>query len=288
MKLRKEDCVTLIADLWSGKYPLTREHFGPYLGQLVTALLAEQLPDDGHFVRAAFEPEALEKRLRKINDSKLIGEILDEVRGAQEPVELDRRLVDAWAEIRAISQLMRESFSNFSKVIETADLTAIRGAQKYAFQVKRINNSLDSHVQRRNTPEMRDSSPFGDLDSIHARLDEPISHFFRLAVRDKNQKFGKWADRTFKRCIVIVSSDDDLQDALVRQTACTKIRETIKGLPELNFEELVWLPDTGNGAWFIVYPATREVRCFADWSDNPDIPSEERDQIVNRKEVKLD
>jgi len=94
--------------------------------------------------------------------------------------------MDAWAELRVFCQLCKEGFSSISKVTETADLTATRGDGKFAFQVKRINNSLDNQVNRRNKPDMRDSNPTGEIGDIYARLDGPLSYFFWDSLEKKN------------------------------------------------------------------------------------------------------
>lgn len=287
MQITKEECLTLIADLWADKYPLVRRYFGKYLSLLVRALLGDNFYEV-HFVKAAFDPQALERRLQGIESIGQTSSIVSEVGEIQDPIELDRRLMDAWAELRTISQISKEGFTGISKVTEIADLLATRGDEKVAFSVKRINNSLENQVQRRNKPDERDSSPYGEIGDIHNRLGGPLSYFFWEALNEKNGKFRKWERADYKRCIVLVSSDQDLQDSMVRHIACKKIREGIHLLGNRYFEELLWLPDNGNGAWFTVGTEPNKTRCFADWSDSPDIPFAEREERISRTEVNLD
>ena len=287
MQITKEQCLKLVADLWAGKYPLVQRHFGNYLGLLVNALLQEN-PYEGRFVRAAFYPDALEKRLQYLEVIAQTRHIVNEVGDVQDPIELDRRLMDAWAELRAMSQIKKEDFDNINKITEIADFTATRGSEKVAFSVKRINNSLEKQVQRRNEPSKRDSDPFGEIHDIYDRLDGPLSYFFWEAINEKNDRFKKWIETDYKRCIVIISSDEELPDPMVRHIACRKIREGIHILGKRHFEELLWLPDEGNGAWFMIGPNQNETYCFADWSDNTDTPFQEREEKVGRLKLNLD
>jgi hypothetical protein len=282
--INKVQCLTLVADLWVDKYPLVRKYFGKYLSQLIRAALDK--PYEGRFINAAFFPEELENRLREIEHTDQTEYIMSEVRNIQDPVEIDRRLMDAWAELRTISQIVKEGFTEVAKVKATADLTAKRQEHVYAFQVKRINSSLDMRVEQHNEPDERDSTPEGALSDIYERLGEPVSYFFWDALREKNAKFKKWDETNWIRCIVIVSGDEDLQDPLVRHIACKKIREGIHYLSQRHFEELLWLPDTGNGAWFKIGYSREETRCFADWKDELGNPDSKED--VNRREIHLD
>lgn len=286
MLTSKDDCLRLIRRLWTDEFPLTRKYFGNYLGLLVAAMQDDLF--EGFFVKAAFHPEALEKRLKKIESIRQTSRIVSEVGEIRDPIELDRRLLDAWAELKTISQINREGFDNISKITEIADLTATRGDEKIAFSVKRINNSLENQVQRRNEPDKRDSDPFGEIDDIYSRLDGPLSCFFWEALNEKNGKFRNWTEADYRRCIVIVSGDEDLQDPIVRHIACKKIREGIHLLCNRHFEKLLWLPDNSNGAWFTVGFEQNETRCFADWSDNPYVPFSEIEDRINRREINLE
>lgn len=287
MQITKEQCLKLVADLWAGKYPLVQRYFGKYLDLLVHALLQEN-PYEGRFVRAAFYPDALEKRLQHLEVIGQTRHIVSEVGDVQDPIELDRRLMDAWAELRTISQIMKEDFDNINKITQIADFTATRGSEKLVFSVKRINNSLENQVQHRNEPNKQNSDPFGEIHDIYDRLDGPLSYYFWEVINEKNNKFKKWIETDYKRCIVIISSDEDLQDPMVRHMACRKIREGIHLLGKRHFEEFLWLPDDGNGAWFIIGPSQYETYCFADWSDNLDIPFPEREEKVSRRKLNLD
>jgi hypothetical protein len=283
--LTQQQGMQLIADLWMDKFPLTRQHFGKYLGKLVNATQVKTY--GGRFIEAALSPDELENRLRNIENTELITSIISEVRNIQDPVELDRRLMDAWAELRTISQLVKEGFVDIQKVTVTADLVAKRQDRDFAFQVKRITTSLEKRVRNSSESGYVDSEPEGYVSDIYARLGEPISQFFWDALEFKNGKFKKWQNPDSTRCIVIVSSDEDLQDAFVRHMACRKITEGLHLLTRINFEELLWLPDTSNGAWFVGNPTLQEVKCLADWCDAPAAPLQQRRGRVNRKEVDL-
>jgi len=281
--ITKEECLRLISQLWADDFPLVKKYFGKYIGQLVEALLDEN-PYEGRFAKAAFEPQALERRLQRIEETGQTSRIVSEVGELQDPIELDRRLMDAWAELRTICQLCKEGFGNISKVTEIADLTATRGDEKFAFQVKRINNSLDNQVNRMNEPGKRDSDPTGEIGEIYSRLGEPLSYFFWDSLEKKNGKFKDWVETYSKRCIVIVSGDEDLQDPMVRHIACQKIREGLHSLINRHFDELLWLPDLSNGAWFKVKLRLEDTQCFADWADT--FGNSEMD-TVNRREIDL-
>lgn len=285
MEISADDAIKLIADLWIGKLDLTKKYFGKYLGHLLTALQETQFEE--HFVQAAFVPYDLEKRLEKIESLGLTKAIVAEVGNINDPQELDKRLVDAWAEIRVIDQLLREDFENIRKKKAIADLLARKDCRSYAFQVTRINKSLSSEVEKRNKPPKRDSSPYGTLSDIHERLDGPISYFFWDALERKSIKFKSWENNDI-RCIVIVSSDDVLQDEIIRKISCQQIREGIRLLNSQNFEELLWLPDLGNGALFKINSVTGEIQCFADWKDDPSEENWGMEDYVNRREVNLD
>jgi dipeptidyl aminopeptidase/acylaminoacyl peptidase len=284
--VRREDGLRIIAQLWEGKFPLAQKYFGNYLSRLVQAILIEEF--DGRFVRAAFFPEKLENRLRSIEPLGQTAAILSEIGNIQDAHTLDARLLDALAELQTISQLHREGFIEINKVNAIADLTATRTHKAYAFQVKRINNVLRTHIDRRNEPDKRDSSPYGNVSDIYARLSSPANWFFRDTLEKKNVDFKKWSPDGWSRCIVVVSNDADLQDPLVRHIACQQIREAIHQLVKQNFEELLWLPDMGNGAWFTVGETLQDTRCFVDWCDDPDDTRQRCEERVDRMEVNLD
>lgn len=284
MEIRKEDALRLIVDLWTDNYHLTRLYFGEYLSQLLKALL-EGVSFDEHFVKCAFYPTALEKRLNKIEHLGQTRSIVAEVGNIANPDDLDKRLSNAWAEIRMIDQLIREGFTNIQKVKKISDFTAALEDQNYAIQVIRINKSLKSEVNKKSTKS--NISPFGSVPSIHDRLDPVVSNLFWAALEKKNGKFRNWEKDGYKRCIAIVSSDEDLQDPMTRHIACQQIRNGIHSLPKRHFEELVWLPDLGNGAWFKIGSKPEDTVCLADWKDELERYLESED-TVSRREVDLD
>lgn len=262
-------------------YPeLTMKYFGAYLDRL-TAYQAE----NDKFVRHFWPTDRLEARLKSIEDLGLTTKIIGkEVGDISDPVELDRRLMDAWAELRFISQLQREGFVKIEKVTKTVDFTAERDGQKYAFQVTRANRSLNDEAATRQNPEDRILRLHGELISkIHEKFSPVLNDFFWKRLEEKNGDLKEWKDTEYKRCIVIVTSDEKLQDSLVRHIACQQIRAAIHLLTKIHFEELIWLPDTGNGAWFIVGNHVAETTCFVDWGDNPSKPYRESDGVKREK-----
>lgn len=201
--------------------------------------------------------------------------------------ELDRRLMDAWAELRTIDLLAMEGFTKIEKVIETADFIACCQTTKYAFQVKRINKSLLEQVEKRNDPDQRNMEPSGTLTDIHQRFSEPLSYMFWDALLEKNSKYKNYQGSN--RCIVIVSGDEDLQDPLLKHIACQRIRSGIydQAFGKRNFEYLLWLPDISPGAWFIFDEQQSRSRCFADWKDEIGTFGWEENISIYRREVDL-
>jgi len=286
MMMDEEQCLHLISQVWAGNFPLVKRYFGKYLGRLVKALQSGSLPE-GRFVRVAFSPERLERRLQIIEPLGQTSAIVSEIGDVRDPIELDTRLVNAWAELRTLYQLHKEGFEGIQKIRDIADLTATKQGVSYAFQVTRITTLLKEQFGRRNPQDKRNTSPYGPLDDVYERFDKPLSYFFWNALERKNNKFKKWDQKDWIRCIVIVSSDDALQDALVRHIACQRIRDSIELLNDLYFEELLllWLPDLGNGAWFKIDVRSNNICCFVDWGDAPESGEDEK---VNRIEVDLD
>jgi hypothetical protein len=282
--ITREQCLQLVSQLWADDYPLVKRYFGRYLSQLGEGLSAGILTE-GRFVRIAFAPQQLEIRLQALEPLGQTPAIVAEVGEVQDVVELDRRLLNAWAELRTIHQLRKESFADIHKEREVADLTATQQGKSYVFQVTRITTLLVKRVMRCNPPDEQDVDPFGPLEDIYQRLKVPLSDFFWGALERKNGRFREWHQDGWTRCIVIVSSDDDLQDAMVRHIACQQIREGIHSLGYRHFEELLWLPDLGNGAWFRVGSRFEETDCFADWGDT--FGHSETDG-VDRRKIDLD
>ncbi len=284
MEIKRERALQLIAELWADDYRLTRQYFGKYLSQLLVALIEGEKFDE-HFVNCTFEPDNLEKRLRKIEYLGQTKSIVAEVGDISDPDILDKRLSNVWAEIRVIDQLLREGFSDIQKVRETSDFIAQLQGQNYAIQVVRINSSLESKAAKNQT--YSDISPYGSISSIHSRLDSIVSEYFWNALDVKNGKFKSWKKENYVRCIIIVSSDENLQDSMVRHIACQQIRNNIHLLMNRYFEELVWLPDLSDGAWFKVGSTLDETRCLVNWKDELGQDSEKDDKVI-RHQVDLD
>lgn len=280
-----DECLSL------GAYPLVDRYFGDFLRKL--AAIRQSNPDyEGHFVHHAFYSEALERRLWKVEELRLTQSIVDEVGDTDDAHELDKRLMDAWAEIRTLDQLQREGFSRIGKVGQTADFTADCDGLQYAFQVTHINRRLPSQIARRNPPEQRNSSPYGSIPEVRDRLAEPISYLFWDSLIGKNSRFRAWPAEGWRRCVVLVTNEEALQDRLVRHIACQQLRDCIHYLQKRHFEELFLLLDNGNGARFLVGDSPGQTRCLADWKD--EFPGPETNfrpadvSIVSRREVDLD
>lgn len=260
-----------------------------YFGRFIEKLLeARQRGNEyaGRFYLIADNPENLEARLQKIEGTELVRTILSEVGLTEEVKELDRRLMDAWAEIRFIDLLVREGFDEIKKVTAIADFCAIRDDRSYAFQVKRINSSLSEKVQPRNPKNERDTSTHVTVDNVYERLANCISDLFWDALLEKNGKYKKWVDEGTTKCIVIISGDQSLQDRVIRHICC---KEIVKGtfdpaIVRRHFDQLIWLPDLGYGALFIFGDSTEDTICLADWHDEYGRPEGDR---VRRRKVNL-
>lgn len=267
------------------QYPLVNRYFGQYLETLVEA--QQRNPFEGRFVLLAYTPDDFEKRLARIDALGQTESIVKEVGDVTDPAELDRRLMDAWAEIRVLYQLFVESFQKITKVEQISDFTATCNEQNYTFQVKRIQSSLTDKVKRKY--KTSDFDPYGKtIEQIHKDLDAPLGDFFWDALREKNGKFRSGKYKDWKRCIVIVSADEDLQDAMVRHIACQQIRSGIHdpGMGTIHFEYFLWLPDLSAGAWFSIGANPQETHCYADWKDSPGDPGWSREKPY-RREVNL-
>jgi hypothetical protein len=171
--------------------------------------------------------------------------------------------------------------------------------------VTRINRSWREQVEEHGDPGTSvDHIAYGNIGDIYGRLSKqlhrqlpgmdglsesdeygPLSYYFWGAIEDKNCDFREWITEGYIRCLVVVSNESELQDRMVRHVACRLIREALHNwLREPHFEELLWLPDAGNGAWFKIGATIEETRCFADWSDEPG----RGESTVSRREVDLD
>lgn len=245
--------------------PLVDRYFGDYLRQLLQAQRNSNFI--GSFVNYASNPYGLEERLRRIEHLGLTEAVLAEIGEYNDPNKLDDRLLDLWAELRTIDQLNLEGFSQIRKITEIADFTTVLHGQQYAFQVTRIDTLLHERLQKKNL----DASPVGTLESIKTRFKESTLLVFLRAINEKNRRFADWQERDFVRCIVLVNIDQGLQDGLIRHFACQEICKRMCELRTRNFEEILWLPDLGNGAWFQI-DTDGGAKCFADWQDNPADP----------------
>lgn len=270
---------------------LVNRYFGRFIKALVDAY--HKAPFEGNFIKAATNPGTLEKRLQRVERLGITQAIVNEVGFTDDPEELDRRLMDAWAEIRTADQLRKESFSGIEKVKSYADLKAHRPDAPYVFQVKRVKGSLVNEINkigRREQSPVRESSPYGQVGDIHSRLDAPTGYLFWDALLEKNAGFKSLQDRSSQRCLVIVSGDEQLQDPMVRHIACQQLRASFHDLAfgKVYFDELLWLPDLGNGAWFTISTDTKSTRCFADWQDQNFDQGDRDEEEVQRREVDLD
>ena len=86
------------------KYELVNKFFGPPLRRFLDL----GLPDNGRaiYLFAAGSPERLEARLKRIGDLPIVGRIFKEANLHRIPDanELDGRLMNLWAELRAIDR----------------------------------------------------------------------------------------------------------------------------------------------------------------------------------------
>ncbi|MDD5368152.1 MAG: hypothetical protein PHQ40_03625 [Anaerolineaceae bacterium] len=270
------------------KAPLLKKYFLRYLKRLIEA--RENNEFAGRFYLYAMDPDTFESRLARIEHLGQTQAIVSEVGDIDEPSELDRRLLDVWAEIRVLDQLYREGFTSIQKVRVVADYTALKCSRSFAFQVTRISGSLADQVKAQKDKTKRETSPYGDLDDIHSRLSDPAWYFFWDALRTKNQKYRNWSAENTTKCIVIVTGDEYIQDSLVRQIACRQIRASAfdRGLGKRHFDELIWLPDVDPGAWFTFGNSPIESHCYADWKDVVGSIGWENPDEVIRREVDLE
>lgn len=91
---------------------------------------------------------------------------------------------------------------------------------------------------------------------------------------------------------MVVSNEGNLPPDMQCHITCQQIRANIHELPIANFEELLWLPDDGNGAWFYVGETAKETTCWADWSDEPIVNANRTlpswAKVVRTRQVDLD
>lgn len=237
------------------KLPLTDRFFGK---------LARMRLELGEFCRSPIWgwvcSEKLENRLQRIQNAGVVQSIVDEVGNPKHPGEFDRRLLNAWAEIRVLDQLLRERFVDIHKVTVAADFEARRDDRLYAIQVTRVNRD----------PKFADG-PVGTIEDIYGEAEEDIGNYLWDSIRRKNARFETAYNSGHLRRITVVTSTQSLQDPLNRHIACRQIRDSILIFEQRNFEELQWLLDNGNGAilWVEADDGNERVRCLCDWSDDP-------------------
>lgn len=232
-----------------------------YLGNHMRRLQAEP-PEEGNFVYLVSrgDPKRLEKRLQRTCKTDAFQTIFREIGSIKDSGELDRRLLDAWAEIRTTDQLVRERFIDIRKVKTPADLVARYMSQVYAVQVTRISRE----------PHFPDC-PTGDPQRIYDEVCPLIDLYLGDSIDRKNLNFRDVSPTEYVRRITVVTSSDRLQDPLNRHIACRRIKESLLAFERRYFDEVQWLPDLGNGAifWVETLDEDARVRCVADWRDGP-------------------
>lgn len=265
-----------------GQGSLVEKYFGRHLQLLSRAREAGGLPR-GRFVRVASSPAQLESTLREIEPLGLTQSILSEFRHIRDAKHLDARLMAAWAELRTVLQLKREGFSDIKKVGMAADLTATRGGRRYAFQATRRPFTLPDHVEYANRRAIEDGKQATATNlalsgrlvaEMHRQLDKPLFCFFARSVEKKNDNLCKWPAEGWIRCIVIITRDPHLQNPMFRYFACQQIAKLMHHFEPRHFEEILWLPDMGHGAWFRFARQSGETICMTDWTSAPDQPVE--------------
>ncbi len=177
--------------------------------------------------------------------------------------------------MRVLDQLQHEGFRDIRKVTATADFIAQCDTTQWAFQVIRINKEMNAIISREIAAMSGNSNNFyyettGPLSDIYStehgllRTAGPVANYFWDAIRKKNSNFSRWQDRTIRRCIVIVTLESWFSTEFEQQLGAYLIRNAIHddGLGNTEFEDLLWLPNLGNGLWFEVGSSLLETRCF--------------------------
>lgn len=281
-----QDALQVISDnytqfeelLWDrlSALPLIKKFFG--------CLIEARLEQSGFLaspiVSAIFdELQRLEHRLENVQNTAAFQTIFQEIGDITDPDELDRRMLDAWAEIRVVDQLLREGFIDVSKVKTPADFVARYMSQLYAVQVTRISRE----------PKFPDL-PTGDLQQIYDKVQRLIGSHFWPSIEKKNLQLKNVSPLEYVRRIAIVTSTGRLQDLLNRHIACRQIKDSILAFERRHFEEIQWLPDLGNGAIFRVETADGEakVHCMVDWRDDSTDPHRGDRANCYWQEVNLD
>ena len=258
--------------------PLAEKHLGDHIRQLVSTP-----PKSGRFLDIfSRRPERLEQRLQRTCNIESFQTIFREIGNIRDSDELDRRLIDAWAEIRVIEQLMCERFIDIRKVKTPADLVARYMSQLYAIQVTRISRE----------PRFSDL-PTGRIDQIYDRVKKPIDSFFWDSIARKNRQFKKAQvspQPKHIRRIVLVTIAYQLMDSMNKHITCRQIKDSILALTDQHFEEVQWLLDGGDNAIFRVETNDGEtqVRCVADWMNDRPASHEGDYENCYWREVDLD
>jgi hypothetical protein len=188
-----------------------------FFGCLIEARLEQRGFLASPIVSAIFDDrQRLEHRLENVQNAAAFQTIFQEIGDITDPDELDRRMLDAWAEIRVVDQLLREGFIDVSKVKTPADFVARYMSQLYAVQVTRISRE----------PQFPDL-PTGDLQQIYEEVQDFIGSFFWPSIERKNLQLKNASPCEYVRRIAIVTSTGRLQDPLNRHIACQQIRDSI-------------------------------------------------------------
>jgi len=266
------------------KYELVNKFFGPPLRRFLDL----GLPDNGRavYLFADGSPERLEARLKRIGDLPVVGRIFMEANldGIPDANELDGRLMNLWAELRAIDQLHREGFVDISKHGSYYDFAATLDDKLYAVQVVRVNKEfIVPDPYDRCFPQIRQEVREGVLLPDSSRC-KSLQGMFWDTVIDKDSDFAKASDRPSRCRLVIVTSDSELDDRLLRYYVCQCLIEFF-GYSEIRYvDEINWLPNLGNGV--LVTRTPQGVKCLVDWGDRGD--SLEEPQRCNWQEVNLE
>jgi hypothetical protein len=206
-----------------------------YLGNHIRRLQAEP-PEKGNFVYlfSRGDPGRLERRLQRTCKTDAFQTIFREIGSIEDPGELDRRMLDAWAEIRTIDQLVRERFIDIRKVKTPADLVARYMSQVYVVQVTRISR------------EPRFAGwPTGDPQRIYDEACPLVDQYLGDSIEKKNLGFRDVSPMEYVRRITVVTSLGHLQNPLNRHIACRRIKESLfslsKGVTSMKFSGyLIW------------------------------------------------
>ncbi len=199
-------------------YPLIERYLGRYVRQLHS-----RPPDTGRLGETRFydifsrgEPEKLERRLRRTHKTEAFQSIFREIGNIRDSNELDRRLIDAWAEIRVIDQLVCERFIDIRKETSSVDFVARYMGQLYAIQVTRIGREA-------RFPDL----PTGRVDEIYNQVGPWIDQYFWDSLNRKNSQIGEISSSEYIRRIVLVTTTYRLREPLNRHIACRRIKKLI-------------------------------------------------------------